>query len=79
MLMLLLLPQQKMDRHKVLHPNWPFLIPKTQTEFTSAKLELGGIETQEAQDPSSFPAVSELDTLLLNEFVRDYRGNWVHS
>ncbi len=77
--MLMLLLQQKTSRYKVLHPNWPFLSPKTQTEFTSAKLELGSIDTQKAQGTNSFPAVSELDTLLLNEFVRDSRGNWVHS
>ena len=77
--MLMLLPRQKMDRHKVLQPNWPFFSPKTQTEFTSAKLELDSIDTQKAQGTNSFPAVSELDTLLLNEFVRDSRGNWVHS
>lgn len=57
----------------------PFLGPKTQTEFTSAKMELGNTDAQMAQGPSSYPAENELDILFSNDVVRDSRGNWVHS
>ena len=57
----------------------PFLNPKTQTEFTSEKLELGSIDTQKAQGPNLFPGVSELDILSSNNVIRNFRGNWVHS
>lgn len=57
----------------------PFLSPKTQTEFTSAKLELGSIDTQKGQGPNSFPGVSELDILSLNNVIRNFRGNWFHT
>ena len=57
----------------------PFLNPKTQTEFTSGKLELGSIDIQKVQGPNSFPGVSELDILSSNNVVRNFRGDWVHS
>ena len=57
----------------------PFLSPKTQTEFTSEKLELDSIDTQKAQGPNSFPGVKELDRLSSNNVIRNFRGNWVHS
>lgn len=57
----------------------PFLNPKTQTEFTSEKLELGSIDTQKGQGPNSFSGVSESDILSSNNVIRNFRGNWVHS
>ena len=57
----------------------PFLSPITQTEFTSAELELGSIDTQKAQGPNSFTTVSELDILSSNNTIRNLKGNWVHS
>ena len=57
----------------------PFLNPKTQTEFTSEKLELGSIDIQKAQSPNSFSGVSELDILSSNNVVRNLRGNWISS
>lgn len=57
----------------------PFLNPKTQTEFTSEKLEMVSIDIQKAQGPNSFPGVSELDILSSNNVIRNFRGNWVHS
>ena len=57
----------------------PFLNPKTQTEFTSEKLEMVSIDIQKAQSPNSFPGVSELDILSSNNVVRNLRGNWISS
>ena len=57
----------------------PFLSSKTQTEFTSAKLELRSIDIQKAQSPNSFPTVSRFDILRSNNVIRNFRGNWVHS
>lgn len=57
----------------------PFLSAKTQEEFTSAKLELGSIDTQKAQSPNSFPTVIELDILSSQNAIRNLKGNWVHS
>ncbi len=57
----------------------PFLNPKTQTEFTSEKLEMVSIDIQKAQSPNSFSRVSELDILSSNNVIRNIRGNWVHS
>ncbi len=56
----------------------PFLSSTTQKEFSSAKLELGSIDTQKAQGPNSYPAVSKLDILSSNKAIRNFRGSWVH-
>ncbi len=58
---------------------FPFLGPKTQEEFTSAKLELGSIDIQKAQSPNSFSIEIELNILSSNNTIRNLKGNWVHS
>ena len=57
----------------------PFLGPKTQTGFTSAKFKFDTANLQMAQGPSSYPGISELDILFSNDVVRDSNGNWIHS
>ena len=57
----------------------PFLAPKIQTKFTSAKFKFDDVGLRMAQGPSSYPGVSELDTLFQSNIVRNSRGNWVHS